>query len=233
MDFYVEWISKKNTGEEKIFIERFLNGDQDSVSVFKNGNEGDLGTAISVVNSIPIETYISLIDGKKYTDEIEAKQVPQFSDFSDGAYRLPELLEFSPEGMRFEEVGYQLVKSPTEGAGTKYGENHSKLAQIMGLVEISKRPSTVRSTALGKYLIKFMPEDKNDFLRRMVLREYIIQKMISESKDDLLSYRQVVKNLSAATAIRRRNNVRVLLEFVLNNTKEEKRIDNIDWQVEL
>ena len=231
MAFYIEWLENKNTDEEKIFLENFLRLNEETLEVFYNGDEASLGTAISVINSVAIEKYVEIIDNLNCENDIVSAQVPQFSDFNDGAYRIPELLEFSPDGMTFEEIGYQLVKSPTEGAGIKYGENHSKLASAMELVVIQKRPSNVISTALGKYLIKFIPNEKNELLKRLLLRQYIIQKMIKGSANDILSYRQVVNSLSMATAIRRRNNVRTLLEFVLKNSGEEKRLSNIDWQV--
>ena len=231
MSFYEEWIENKNTEAEKRFIECFLKLVPESTEVFRKGDDAELGTAISVINSVSIERYVEVIDGMNYDIQIEAAQVPQFSDFGDGIYRVPELLEFAPEGMTFEKLGYQLVKSPTEGAGIKYGENHSKLASTMELVEITKRPSNVMSTALGKYLIKFLPDEKKEVLRRLALRQSMAQKIIHDAGDRMISYREAVNRLSVATAVRRRNNVRVYLEFILKDTPCEKRLSNIDWQV--
>lgn len=231
MSFYEEWIENKNTEAEKRFIEYFLKLVPESTEVFHKGNDAELGTAISVINSVSIERYVDVIDSMNYDVQIEAAQVPQFSDFGDGIYRVPELLEFAPEGMTFEKLGYQLVKSPTEGAGIKYGENHSKLASTMELVEITKRPSNVMSTALGKYLIRFMPDEKKEVLRRLALRQYMAQKIVHDARDRMISYREAVNRLSVATAVRRRNNVRVYLEFILKDTPCEKRLSNIDWQV--
>ena len=231
MSFYEEWIENKNTEAEKRFIEYYLKLVPESTEVFHKGNDAELGTAISVINSVSIERYVDVIDSMNYDVQIEAAQVPQFSDFGDGIYRVPELLEFAPEGMTFEKLGYQLVKSPTEGAGIKYGENHSKLASTMELVEITKRPSNVMSTALGKYLIRFIPDEKKEVLRRLALRQYMAQKIIHDAGDRMISYREAVNRLSVATAVRRRNNVRVYLEFILKDTPCEKRLSNIDWQV--
>lgn len=231
MFFYEEWIENKNTEAEKRFIEYFLKLIPESIEVFHKGNDAELGTAISVINSVSIERYVEVIDNMNYDIQIEAAQVPQFSDFGDGIYRVPELLEFAPEGMTFEKLGYQLVKSPTEVAGIKYGENHSKLASMMELVEITKRPSNVMSTALGKFLIRFMPDEKKEVLRRLALRQYMAQKIIHDTGKGIISYREAVNRLSVATAVRRRNNVRVYLEFILKDTPCEKRLSNIDWQV--
>ena len=57
------------------------------------------------------------------------------------------------------------------------------------------------------------------------------QKIIHDSAQGLMSYREAVSSLSPATALRRRSNVRVYLEFILKDTKFENRLNNIDWQV--
>ncbi len=231
MSFYDEWVNNMNLDTGKRYLELFLKATPESIEVFHDGTKSELEMAISVINSIAIERYVEVIDGITYTNPIMADQVPQFSDFYKGIYRVPELLEFSPQGMSFEELGYQLVKSSTEWAAIKYGENHSKLASTMELVEIRKRPSNVTSTALGKYLISFLPDEKNELLKRLAIRQYMAQKMIHDSADGIISYRKVVYNLSMATAIRRRNNVRIILDFILKGTKYGNRLNNINWQV--
>lgn len=231
MCFYEEWIRNKNTEAEKRYIEYFLKLVPESTEVLHKGSDAELGTALSVINSVSIERYVEVIDSMEYPKEISAAQIPQFSDFNAGVYRVPELLEFETEGMSFEKLGYQLVKSSTEGAGIKYGENHAKLASTMELVEIAKRPSNVMSTVLGQYLVKFAPDEKRELLRRLAIRQYMAQKMIHDSAEGILNYRDSVGCLSMTTAVRRKNNVRAYLEFILKDTTCEKRLSNIDWQV--
>lgn len=231
MSFYEEWLKNKNTDEEALYLEYFLRVVPESIAVFHDGNEPDLETAISIINSVSVEKYIEVIDTIECNKNIECSEVPQFSSFNDGIYRIPELLEFEPEGMTFEKIGYQLAKPLTEIAGVKYGENHAKLAASMDLVEIRKRPSNVISTSLGRYLVKFMPEEKKELLKRLILRSHLIQIIIKESSTGIISYRQTVNTLSMTTAVRRRSNVRALLDFVLIGSREEKRLCNIDWQV--
>ncbi len=231
MSFYIEWLNCKNTDTEKRYLEWFLRLNPESTKVFYEGTESDIAVAVAIINSVPVERYIEVIDEMQFDEEITSSQVPQFSEFKDGLFRVPELLEFAPEGLSFDELGYQLVKSQTYDAGRKYGENHSKLANIADLVEIHKRPSNVVNTALGKYLLKFLPDEKVDILQRLLLRQCLIQRMIHESAEGILNYRDSVKNLSNETAKRRRNNVRILLEFVLKDSEDEKRLSNINWQV--
>lgn len=232
MPFYSDWETKKNTEEERTYMHDFLMRVPESIDVFHNGTNSEIATAVKIINSVKIEEYVSIIDELTLDEDVVSDQVPQFSDFNDGAYRIPELLEFEPLGLTFEKLGYQLVKSPTEGAGIKYGENHSKLATMMELVEITKRPSNVVSTALGRYLVPFLPEEKKEVLKRLLLRQYLVQMMISGASTGVFSYREAISKLSKATAIRRRSNVRIVLEYILCGTAEEIRLDRIDWRVE-
>jgi hypothetical protein len=231
MTFYDKWIQSKNTEQEKEYIRQFLEMSPESIKVLREGNEAELGAAISVITSVPMEKYFDIVDILEYKTEVNTSQVPQFSFFDAAAFRLPEILEFAPEGLSYKEIGYQLAKSPTAIAGTKYGENHSKLASMMELVEINCRPSNVVSTALGRYLIAFMKDEKKELLRRLILRQYIIRKLIHDTSIEPIQYKDVVIKLSEATAIRRRNNVRLLLELVLQGSEEEKRLGLIDWRV--
>ena len=76
-----------------------------------------------------------------------------------------------------------------------------------------------------------MPDEKRDLLRRLALRQYMAQKIIHDAGGGIISYREEVNHLSVTTAVRRRNNVRVYLEFILKDTQCEKRLSNIEWQV--
>lgn len=231
MTFYDEWVQAKNTEHENECIKRFLEESPESTTVLREGSEAELGVAISVISSVPMSKYFEVVDNLNHDAVVNTAQVPQFSLFEAAAYRLPEILEFAPQGLTYKEIGYQLAKSPTDGAGIKYGENHAKLASTMELVEINCRPSNVNSTALGHYLIAFPIEEKKEILRRLILRQYIIRKIVHDTGYESVLYKDVVAELSEATAMRRRSNVRILLEIVLKGTEEEKRLDLVDWRV--
>ncbi len=156
---------------------------------------------------------------------------PSKTSFGAATNRLPEILEFSPEGLSFAEIGYQLVKSPNDSAGTKYGENHAKLAEMLDLVKIHNRPSKVKSTKLGKYLLGFKPEEKVELLKRLLLRQFLIKKLIHDAGEGNVEYISEVRLLSKSTAARRGRNVRMLLDYILEGTDDEARIQRIDWDV--
>jgi hypothetical protein len=231
MFFYDEWITKKNTTDENRFILSFLSSDDETTCVFHEGTQAELGTAISVITSVPMETFIQCIDQMELSSEVKSIDVPQFSSFGAATNRLPEILEFSPEGLSFAEIGYQLVKSPNDSAGTKYGENHAKLAEMLDLVKIHNRPSKVTSTKLGKYLLGFKPEEKVELLKRLLLRQFLIKKLIHDAGEGNVEYISEVRLLSKSTAARRGRNVRMLLDYILEGTDDEARIQRIDWDV--
>ncbi len=231
MFFYDEWITKKNTTDENGFILSFLSSDDETTCVFHEGTQAELGTAISVITSVPMETFIQCIDQMELSSEVKSIDVPQFSSFGAATNRLPEILEFSPEGLSFAEIGYQLVKSPNDSAGTKYGENHAKLAEMLDLVKIHNRPSKVTSTKLGKYLLGFKPEEKVELLKRLLLRQFLIKKLIHDAGEGNVEYISEVRLLSKSTAARRGRNVRMLLDYILEGTDDEARIQRIDWDV--
>ena len=230
MSFYNEWLNCQNTKKEEEFISDFLNKVSCSNTPFYSGNSAEVDAAISVICSVPIEEYIRLIDRMDLSAEVVSADIPQYSNFSAAVVRLPEILEFYPKGLGFEEIGYQLKKSPTEGAGTKYGENHAKLAAMMDLVSISERPSKVEITSLGHFLVTVSLQEKKDLLVRLLLREHIVKKLICSSKYNC-SYREIVRGLADSTAERRRSNVKSILEYVLSDTSECERLDRIDWKV--
>ena len=232
MSFYDDWITKKNTEYEKKYIEMFLSSDDMSKNVFLTGTEAELGAAISVITSVPIQKYIEVIDQLTMDDTVKSDQVPQFSGFCNALYRLPEILEFAPDGLSFSEIGYQLAKSPNDAASTKYGENHSKLAEMLDIVEICNRPSNVKSTNLGKYLIKFTPDEKKDLVKRLLLRQYIVKKMLNAAGKGRCNYKDIVSELSKSTALRRRSNVNKLLDYVVEGTDLSERLKVINWNVD-
>lgn len=231
MGFYLEWKRKLDSElNDQQFICDYIDKTEESRITLENGNTEDIAIAINVIKNIPIKRFFSYIEQKDYSRDAEPAEVPQFSNFEDGANRLVELLEFSPEGLTFENVGYQLMKSDKVGARVKYGENHSKLASVMSLVTIRKTsPRVVINTSLGQALVGFQMEEKKDLLRKLVLREYLVGKIINNAKKDITNYREMVCRLSDSTALRRRSNVKFLVEYALAGTENEYILKNINW----
>lgn len=224
MRFFSEWKEQLDNDD---FVVAFLSKSKDSMDELEKGSLSEIMIAYDVLQGIPLEHFIDILARFDFSRDAKPAEIPQFSNFEDGAIRLPEILEFEEDGLTFLEAGYKLVKAKTEGACVKYGENHSKLAMMMSL--IYKNLSKVYNTALGTYMVTLHSEEKMDILKKLLLREYFIQKIICAAIVDIVNYRKIAVSLSDSTALRRRSNVKFLVEFILNGSEYENAKNNIQW----
>lgn len=231
--FYENWYKKRTNGtDDSDCLISFIKGTAESVQPLFEGSDTELATVFSVLKQVPIEDFLSVVQQEKVARELTPADVPCFSTLKNGASRLNELLEFEPDGLTFSDAGYQLMNSVKPGARVKYGENHSKLAAMMSLVTISSnRPAIVRATRWGTYLTRYNWCAKEDVLRKLLLRDLCVKTIVKNALIGSTTYRNAVQVLSTSTAIRRRTNVRCLVEFVLSGTDREEVLSRIDWEV--
>lgn len=232
MSFYSTWHDVRALGiDDSAFIESFIARSDVSLSTLNDGSEEEIATATQLLMTLPENEIVRVISGGKEIPLLPA-EVPCFSTFSNGAVRLNELLEFTPEGLTYEEIGYQLVGATNQLAQIKYGENHAKLATMMSLVTISDhRPANVRATALGHYLVTVSYEDKAMVLKKLILRDPCIKAIVRTAAAGETNYRKVVENLSDSTAYRRRTSVRCAVEFALDLPEIRCLLDQIVWDL--
>ena len=233
MTFYDVWAEMIDKGiDDSSAIEAFLNSSPESVKPFRETNTQAHESAFNLLDSIPIERFLNVIAGIDIPRTLIPADVPCFSTFDNGAARLNELLEFEPSGLTFSDAGYQLMNSVKIGARTKYGENHSKLAAIMDLVTISDdKPVIVRATPWGSFLTRYDLKKKHDVLQKLILRDLCVKTIVKSALNGPASYRDTTTALSASTALRRRANVKCLVEYVLTGTENEDALSRIDWEV--
>lgn len=233
MGFYSDWIKALANGEDDIaIIAAFLNSVPESTKPFHDADPTGHAAAYEVLNAVPNERVLDVVASIDIPRTLIPADVPCFSTFENGAVRLNELLEFEAEGLTFSDAGYQLMNSVKPGAKTKYGENHSKLAAMMDLVTISDtRPVIVKPTAWGSYLTKYELRRKHDVLKKLLLRDLCVKTIVKAALQGQTSYREAVKVLSPSTALRRRSNVRYLVEYVLTGTEREDALSRIDWEL--
>lgn len=231
--FYEEWYEKRNNGmDDSDCLISFIRGASESMQPLFEGTDAELATSFSVLKQVPIEEFLSVVQREEIERELTPADVPCFSTLENGASRLNELLEFEPDGLTFADAGYQLMNSVKPGARVKYGENHSKLAAMMTLVTISSnRPAIVRATRWGAYLTRYDWRSKEEVLRKLLLRDLCVKTIIKDALIGSTTYRNAVRVLSTSTAVRRRTNVRCLIEFVLSGTAREEVLSRIDWEV--
>ena len=231
--FYENWYEKRKNGtDDSDCLISFIRGTSDSLQPLFEGNDTELTTVFSVLKQVPIEDFLAVVQREEIERELTPADVPCFSTLENGASRLNELLEFEPDGLTFADAGYQLMNSVKPGARVKYGENHSKLAAMMTLVTISStRPAIVRATRWGTFLTRYDWRSKEGVLRKLLLRDLCVKTIVKDALIGSTSYRNAVKVLSTSTAIRRRTNVKCLIEFVLSGTDREEVLSRIDWEV--
>lgn len=235
MDFYSVWSEMRANGiEDNAAIISFLTGSESALAPLYNGTEQELEQVFTVLDSIPIEHFFDVIETLELERELVPADVPCFSNFENGASRLNELLEFEPDGLTFSDAGYQLMNSVKPGARVKYGENHSKLAAMMSLVTISNsRPAVVKATVWGEFLTRYDLKRKAGVLQKLLLRDLCVKTIVKSALQGPATYRDAVKALSLSTALRRRTNVKCLVEFVLSGTDREEVLSRIDWEMQV
>ena len=211
-------------------IAQFLVGDEEYKAILVNGTKKEIEQVISILLDIPFNRFIEELKTLYIEPSFVPSEIVQFSNYENAVIRLPEILDFPPYKLCFDEIGKLLHNSKSEGACKKYGENHAKLAACLDLVTIERHGScVVKNTALGKYLTSIPMKDKKELFRRLFLRDRFIQFIVQKALSGQVKYVDTVKCLSLTTANRRRSNVKCVLEEILKNTDYEYVLDNIIW----
>lgn len=228
MTFYKRWgraIELKESYDE--YIISFLKREKESCEPFLEGTSERIEDAIHVLMKIDLEEFVFAIDRIDLSYDLRAADFPQFSKFEDGIIRVPELISFYQDGLKFREIGYQLRKPKTELAQIKYGENHAKLAAMFSLVSISS--SMVRNTTLGNYLVGASYDEMKPLLQRLLIRENVIKKLLCGARNGIVNYEEIATCMAPSTAIRRKSNLKILADFLLERSELEKYKRNINW----
>lgn len=157
---------------------------------------------------------------------IEPKNIPQYSSYEHGTIDMIDFLRKSGDyGPTFLEVGkHFLGVGRKSGAYVKYGENHSKLASLLGLVVIKKeiRQMRVYLSELGRALEKKDLEMQKDIIVKLAIQIPIIQFSIKKGYEDSYELLDCLEQyLSSKTAERRRNNTWFLYKSLKEATEYE------------
>ena len=229
MNFYSIWEAVlKDNIDDSTFIESFLKKTNSSRDVLLNGTEDEMLQIFNFLNKYDIDKMIDKIDSS-YLSVIDPNMVIQFSSFEIGIKDVISILkQFG--NLTFDEIGKYLLGERDLLAMKKYGENHSKLAQIFDLVELSnKKPITVSLTSLGRFCSMMDFRSEQRMLRILALRDPLIRNIIYRSKTGKCKYISETSCLSESTQIRRRSNVKTLIDFILTNSNYEYLLENIEW----
>ncbi len=232
--FFRTWLAMNENGiDDTAAIKAFLSCSPESSTFIHYSDKVELDAAFKVLRNSSIDVFLDVLKEMDVPLRLQTGDIPCYSNFAHGAHRLNEILEFKPCGMCFADIGSMLMHSSKPGAKIKYGENHSKLAAMMGLVKINDgMPQKVVRTALGSYLTAYEYDDKIDILKKLLLRDVCVRTFVCTALLGKVCYKDLTGMLSRSTRVRRKANTKFLVEFVLNGSKYEKSKFNIDWSVD-
>lgn len=156
--------------------------------------------------------------------EISAKNIPQFSNFYDGAYRTTQIvadahdmkLDYIVVGKMLRPIGKKDV------AYRKYGENHLKLAHELGLIRISKG-FIIGPTSLGEVSLRMDQLNFDKLSSRLILRIPVVRELIKKLVCGPVSTIDYLNQyLSKSTSIRRASNLRFLVKKVIYDVEGQE-----------
>lgn len=221
MNFYKDWQNAINDHESnQKFIKEFLNKTKNSKNALINGTKEELIIACKTLISIPISEFILCIDK---VPNFTPDSIVQFSNLDNAITQVCRVLNFKKDGMTFCELGKEIIKAVEYGACNKYGENHSKVAEEINMVYFEKTGSIkVYLTQFGKFSINLSSEDRIELMKRLMLRNDFIKTLIYYASNEyVVSYMDIAqKVLSKSTALRRKSNVRQIVNYILEDDKE-------------
>ena len=210
-DIVVEFYSGKY--EEKI--------NNKSLYYTYNFPEQEVRRYVEKIISEPIDRYIAYIKSLKEREQITAKDVFQFSDMSHATVVICEKVKAHNNlGMKYIDIGKILLddgEMRKDGAYIKYGENHVKAAEAMGLFfELSR---TYFLSCLGYVYCDLSDIDRHKLLTRLLLRNRLIIRLLQASENGNINGREFFYMFSDSTYLRRRSNVKAILNIL--ETSEE------------
>lgn len=187
--------------------------DEDYVSLLGKLTEVLLTTRLTEIIEIVRRNFIRM--------PITKANIPQFSNFDDCYTGVSQgILESGWEWAIYKKIGFLLRRSPRkDGADQKYGENHSKIAMMMGLVKIEK-PKGVCLTDFGKYTLSLSPDQRENLKAKLCFRIPLIHNYFCSDKDEN-TITQCRAILSDTTYKRRLSNIKKLISIVNDRLNEE------------
>ena len=189
--------------------------------LFCKYNASPVKTYVDELNNIPLIRYVSFIEKLSNKEKITPRDVFQFSDFNNATDGLcKKIIGKDKHGLKFIDVGKMLLDDGEvrkDGAYTKYGENHIKTAEMLGLAfELCK---AYYLSGLGYVYIQLDDISKEKLIHRLILRNKLIVRLYQAAMNGKVNVRDFFMVLSDSTYIRRRGNVKKILT-VLSESKE-------------
>lgn len=172
--------------------------------------------------SEPADRYVAYIKALTSKEAIRPEDVFQFSSIEDATDKFCEKVKaIDNPGLTHLEVGKLLQDDGKErkaGAYVKYGENHAKLAKELGLA--FELCNTYYLSGIGYIYSELSDEQKKLFLIRIIIRTRLITRLLQASQNGKVDLREFLYMLADSTYIRRRSNIRKIVDYVTSENIE-------------
>ena len=175
-------------------------------------------TIISEILSLGVPEIIDEIikDGEPI---LSARDFPLMSELYDATTNIVEVLDCVESGMHFVEIGRILrTKTGNDMANYKYGESHSKVAELLGLVKIdsSFRPKTVNLSYVGYYYLANR-NNRDKLLTRLLLFTPVIRTIICKSNKECFEVSSLMNMFTPKTVNRRLSSTKILFNKLVQS----------------
>lgn len=198
----------------------------------------EYNVVMSYVNrllDIEYDKYIDYCIDNYNVDYLTSNDVLQYSNYYDATVNVCRVIKANGDtGFRFLEIGKILENDGVirkDGAYRKYGENQSKFAENIGLLQ--KIDYTYYLSCIGVILDQLSVENQENLINRLLLRNKFVRRLIYKS----FKYGSVVYHtecegfLKESTIIRRMSNTKIILRKIYNSSEKYKYcIDNIIFE---
>lgn len=177
---------------------------------------------------------LSIVDCSRYGNEADVKYIPQFGKI-ETIIEVPTYFEkYGSRCADYAQMGFYLKNdlNATLSANTKFGENHSKVASLLGLVDCHE--GRICPTVFTSAFCTFSEADQLKILNKLFFRVPIIQILLRSAARESVNGYSPMSQLMLSTKIRRGSSVKSILTYIRDITAPELtvRLDNIYWKEE-
>ena len=186
-----------------------------------NLNKDELFDYVNRVVEVKLLEYCNYVIDYCHIDYLTFQDVVQFSSLDDATTGICQVLTRAHDGLHNLEVGRALLDDGIirkEGAYRKYGENHAKTGIELGLV--LENSGSYFLTCLGEVYNDLEQSVRTELLRRTILRNRFLQKVLIKSQYGPVSIENEMSFFSQSTVKRRLPNVKTLYNIVVGNDPE-------------
>jgi len=184
------------------------------------------------ISKLSVTDILGIVDSNLYGNVADPKSIPQFGKL-ETIPKVPSI--FLDQGLLcidYPQLGFYLKRdvNATLVANTKFGENHGKVATMLGLIGCVKKRFVLSSLTEAFYIAD--DELKNQVLNRLWFRIPIVQILLKMAKDNIVNGYIPMQQLKESTMHRRGRSVQSILNYLktYNDNNLTKRIENVIWK---